>query len=419
MPDLEFPEIQQLLSVPADSIPGQVSRRRFLWGAMASAGAMSVLPSIFDPQAAAAGPAGPTDSILVVLQLGGGNDGLNTVVPRADSRYQALRGPLAVTAPLMIDAKTGLHPALPKLKARYDAGNVAVVQGVGQPGDDHSHFSSTATWMLGTAGDDHSTGWLGRWLDGVPDSTAGLRAVTLGASVPLHLLGRRAVVTALDTDTDPFGADRSRPGPRAIYDTVTAFGHAPTGKGALADDLARSGANSIGLAGDLNTELSPRLPDATLASQLTLAARLVNADLGVRVFNATLGSFDTHYGELDRHEALLKELDDGIEALYESLDARWADRVTILTFSEFGRRVAANASGGTDHGAGSSLFVVGNKVKGGLYGQAPDLGRLTERGDVAVSVDFRSVYGSVLGPWLGGDPGEVLGKDFEDLHLFK
>lgn len=419
MPDLEYEDIQALLSTPADHVPGQVSRRLFLGGALASAGSLALLPSFFDPLAAAATPVGPDEGILVVLQLGGGNDGLNTLVPRGSSRYQSLRGALAITNPLPITSGFGLHPSLPKLKARYDAGKVAVVQGVGQTGDDHSHFSSTATWMAGTAGTTRTSGWLGRWLDGVPDAAAGLRAVTLGTSIPLHLAGQQAVVTALGTSGGLFGADRSDPAYAAAYDTIAAYASGPSGKGQWGDELARAGAQAIELAGQLDPLYRPALVGSGLPAQMTLIARLINANLGVRVLNASLGGFDHHNGQRAPHEALLGELDAAIDAFYATLDPSWARRVTILTFSEFGRRAAANGSAGTDHGNSSVQFVIGDNVKGGLYGQAPDLTKLTGRGDPPMHVDFRSVYASVLGPWLDADVAQVMGANYEDLRLFR
>jgi uncharacterized protein (DUF1501 family) len=416
--DLEYEDIQQLLSIPAASIPGQMGRRRFLQGAVASAGALSFLPSAFDGMAAAATPVGPNDGILVVIQMGGGNDGLNMVPPRNSSRYQQLRGSLAITNPLPLTSALGLHPSLPKLKARYDAGKVAIVQGVGQTGNDRSHFSSTATWMAGTATSARTSGWLGRWLDGVPESSDGLRSVTIGASIPLHLAGSQAVTTALDTGGGLFGADRSSPTYAAAYDTISAFGAGPTGKGQWGDELARAGALAIDLAGDLDPLFTPALPNDSLTSQLTLVARLINANLGVRVLNTSFGSFDTHDKQLGEHQALLVDLDAAIDAFYKVLSPSWARRVTILTFSEFGRRASANASLGTDHGNSSNLLVIGDNVKGGLYGQAPDLDDL-DNGDPRTHVDFRSVYASVLTGWLAADPVEIMGADYEDLGLFK
>jgi uncharacterized protein (DUF1501 family) len=419
MSDLEHEEIQHLLSIPAASMAGQVSRRRFLQGAAASAGALTLLPSVFDPFAALASPIGPNDGVLLVIQMGGGNDGLNMVPPRNSSRYAALRGSLAVTSPLPLTGSYGFHPALPKLKARYDAGKVAVIQGVGQTGDDHSHFSSTATWMAGTATSSRSSGWLGRYLDGVPDAAAGLRGVTIGSSVPLHLVGQQAVITALDTGGDLFGSDTSKPMDVASFAAITSFASGASGKGQWGDELARAGALSIDLAGDLEPLFAPALADDALPAQLTLAARLINANLGIRVLNASFGSFDTHDRQAAEHPVLLAELDAAVDAFYKALSPTWGRRVTIMTFSEFGRRAGANASGGTDHGNSSTMLVIGDNVKGGFYGQAPDLNDLDGRGDPKTHVDFRSVYASVLGAWLDADVVEVMGADYEDLHLFR
>lgn len=419
MSDLETDDIQRLLSVPSERFPGQVSRRLFLQGAVASAGALTVLPSWFDPLAAAATPVGPTDGILVVIQLGGGNDGMNMLPPRGDARYGQLRGSLAIASPLALTSKLGMHPAMPRLKARYDAGKVAIVQGVGQTADDRSHFSSTATWMAGTAGTGRSSGWLGRWLDGVSGSAEGLRAVTVTTGIPLHLLGQQAVVTSLDTGGDLFGADRSIPTYAAAFDTVAAFAGQPTGKGPWADELARSGKLALDLAGDLQPSFSPPFPNADLPSQMTLMARLINANLGIRVLNCAVGSFDTHRNQLVAHQALLGELDQAIEAFYATLAPTWGRRVTIVTFSEFGRQIRANASAGTDHANSSHLLVIGDNVKGGLYGQAPSLTDLDRFGDPKTHVDFRSVYATVLERWLDADPVELMGAAYEDLGLFR
>jgi uncharacterized protein (DUF1501 family) len=346
MSDLETDDIQRLLSVPADRFPGQLSRRIFLQGAAASAGALTLAPSWLDPLAAGATPVGPSDGILVVIQLGGGNDGTNMLPPRNDSRYGQLRGNLAIGSPLPLTSTLGLHPAMPRLKARYDAGKVAVVQGVGQIADDRSHFSSTATWMAGTVGANRSTGWLGRWLDGVSGSGEGLRAVTVTPGIPLHLRGQQAVVTSLDTGGDLFGADRSNPTLAAAYDTVSGFAGAATGKGPWGDELARSGALAIDLASDLNPVFSPPFPNADLPSQLRLLARLINANLGIRVLNAAIGGFDTHRNQLVVHQGLLGQLDSAIEAFYATLQPGWARRVTILTFSEFGRQIRSERVGG-------------------------------------------------------------------------
>lgn len=418
MTDLELDQIHSLLSVPADREPGNVSRRRFLQGALA-AGALATSPGWFDRLAAAATPVGASEGILVVLHLGGGADGLNTLVPIGNSAYRSLRGSLAITNPLPLSSTFGLHPALPTLKARFDAGKVAVIHGVGQSTQsDLSHFSSTASWMAGTTGSSRTTGWLGRWLDGVPESELGLRGITTGSSIPLHLIGQRSQATGLDVGGDLFGADRSEAWMSSVYTAVSGYGSGPTGKGAWADKLAAAGASSIRLAGDFQPAFTPELPNDSVASQLTLVARLINANLGIRVFNVSLGSFDTHDNQPYRLQALLADLDAGLAAFTKTLSATWSKRVTLMSFSEFGRRPEANASNGTDHGTSSALFVIGDNVKGGFYGEPPKLTALDQRGNPTVSVDYRSVYASVLGGWLNGDATAILGGSYPDLGLF-
>ncbi len=331
MTDLELPDISRLLSVPASRDPEHVTRRAFLGGALALGGA-TLLPSRFDQLAAAATPVGATDGILVLIHLGGGNDGLNTLVPTGDARYRSLRGSLAIGDALPIASGWGLHPALAGLKARYDAGKVAIVRGVGQSTvTDLSHFSSTASWMAGTAGTARTSGWLGRWLDGVPEAEAGLRGVTIGSSVPLHLVGASSVVTALDLGGGLFGADRSEAYDASLFDAVASYASTSTGKGVWADRIATAGASAIALADDLHPLFTPGFEDGSLASQLTLVARLIGADLGIRVFNVAMGSFDTHDDQRGAHAGLLAELDAGIAAFHAALPTAWARRVALAT----------------------------------------------------------------------------------------
>jgi uncharacterized protein (DUF1501 family) len=419
MADLETHEILEILSTPADAVPGQVTRRRFIQGAIA-AGGLAMMPSMFDGLAAAVSPVGANEGILVVLHLGGGNDGLNTIVPRTDSTYRTLRKSLAITNPLPLDATWGLHPALPKLKARFDAGKVAVVHGVGQSTtNDLSHFSSTASWMAGTAGPSRSTGWLGRWGDGLADGTDGMRIFTTGTSIPLHLQGQQAVVTALNPSGDLFGADRSEPWLTSGYDAVTAMAAASTGKGVWADRLATASARAVAQAVELDPLFTPAIEGNTLTSQLTLVARAINANLGIRVFNTSLGSFDTHDNQLYEHQVLLADLDQAIDTFYASLAPVWANRVTLMTFSEFGRRVEANGSNGTDHATSSAHLVIGDLVKGGFHGAAPRLDALDSRGNPTVSLDYRGYYGAILDGWLGGGSSTVIGGTWEQPTLFR
>lgn len=422
--DLEYEEIQEILSVPADAIPGQVARRRFLQGALAVGAGTALLPAWADHLAAAATPIGAHDGVLVVLQLGGGNDGMSLVVPtsaHADhGRYRTARGNLAVTGPLAIGGNLGLNPALPKLKARFDAGHVAVVRGVGLPATDLSHFTSTATWMAGTTGSARTTGWLGRWLDGVPESAGGLRAVQVGPSVPLHVRGASSMVTALDGSGDLYGANRAEAWMKPVHDAVTAMGAGTTGRGRLADLVADTSADAVGLALRLKPVFSPALPaGASVVRDLTLAARLINADLGIRVLTVSHGSYDLHDGHGYNYPRLLADLDAGIDAFFTTLASRFRDRVALATFSEFGRTVRANGSGGTDHGTAAPHLVIGANVKGGLYGAQPALNDLSSRGDLKVQVDYRSYYASLIDGWLAGGSAAVLGSTFEDLKLFE
>lgn len=392
-----------------------LDRRRFLQGALL-AGGLAGVPGWWDRLAAAATPVAADEGILVVVHLGGGNDGLNTLVPMADGTYRDLRGDLAVTDALPLTDWFGFHPALAGLHRRFGDGHVAVVQGVGQTTPDLSHFSATARWMAGDDDGDRSTGWLGRWLDDVPEAEAGLRAVAVGSAVPLHLVGHRSAVTAVDTEGDLPGSDRSDPWNAALYDAIAAMG---AGGPTWVDRLGTAGAAAIDRSTRLQPLFDPALPDRGLVSQLDLAARLVNADLGIRVIDVALSGFDTHQAQADRHAPLLAELDAGIERFFGTLAARWHRQVVLMTFSEFGRSPGANASGGTDHGTASTMLVVGDRVVGGLHGQAPDLRRLTATGDLAVTVDYRAAYAAILGGWLAADPVAVLGGEHAGLQLFR
>ena len=423
MDDLEHEEIQALLSTPAEAVAGQVHRRTFLKGALAVGAGTALVPAWADHMAAAATPIGAHDGVLVVLQLGGGNDGLGLVSPTAahrdSGRYRTARGNLAVTGALGLADGLGLHPRLPRLKARWDAGQVAVVQGVGQTTSDLSHFTSTAAWMAGTKGTSRTTGWLGRWLDGVPESAEGLRAVQIGASVPLHLRGQRSVVTAMGVDPDLFGSDRSEPWMAPVYDGVTRFGAGTTGRGRLSDLIADTGASSIALAQRLAPVYPATKPPGDLVPELTLAARLVNANLGVRVISCSHGSYDLHDGMGYSYGVLMDELDAGIEAFFTTLAPAFRDRVALMTFSEFGRTVRVNGSGGTDHGTASPQLVIGANVRGGLHGTQPRLDDLDGRGDLKVQVDLRSYYASIVDGWLAGGSSTVLGGTYPDLGLFR
>lgn len=423
MTDPDTTEVLAALSTPDGTDRRGLSRRRFLQAGVATAGASLALPTWLSGLAGAATPVGPDDGILVTVLLGGGNDGLSTVVPTGDSAYYAARGGIAIapTDALPIAPGVGLHPALGWLKGRFDAKQVAVVQGVGDVTPDLSHFTAMARWMSaeGTASSAGSTGWLGRYLDGLPGDDP-LHAVAVGTSVPLVVSGHHRKATALPSEGGKgLSTTDGNDWVRRSAECVRAMGATKTGLGPWGDAIAVAGRTAV----DINDQIQPlygtKLASGRLVEQLDLAARVVNADLGVRVLHTQFGSFDHHANLPGQQATRMAELDAGLKVFFSSLDPRFLDRVTVLTYSEFGRRVHANQSGGTDHGTASSLFVLGTKVRGGLYGAMPSLTKLDRSDNLVPTVDFRSVYASVLDTWLGADSNEVLGAGYENLGFLQ
>ncbi|HEX5614556.1 MAG TPA: DUF1501 domain-containing protein [Acidimicrobiia bacterium] len=407
----------------------RVSRRRVLQAGVVGAGGVALAPwlSTLDRlRAFAAPPVGANEGVLVIITLDGGNDGLNTLVPAASGRYQDLRGALAIPPEqaLMVSSSLGLHPALTTLKQRYDSGDVAIVRGVGYQPADLSHFESMDIWMHGWGGHDHGgpmTGWLGRYVDGLPNAgTEPLYAVSIGSHVPDHLHGERSRASGLPVDIGgAFGVDREDPSDIRMFDALSSFGDESTGLGEWADLTGDVERNLMTLTQSIQPAYVDPLPEGHLAEQLVLCARLINANLGIRVLNVSLHGFDTHDTQPNRHAELLTELDAGIAAFTAALAPAWSDNVTLMTWSEFGRRPFANGDTGTDHGTSSCLFVIGKNVRGGMYGEQPRLDALDNHGNLRTHVDFRSVYATVLSRWLGADDVEVLGHSYAPLDLFE
>lgn len=404
--------------------PGGPTRRRFLQGLAAAGGIVSAgIPTWLAGTAGAATPIGATDGVLVVVNLLGGNDGLNTLVPRGAperGRYETLRGTLALPTSSLFpvgDGAYGLHASLKATAARFATGRVAIVNGVGSNGD-LSHFATQATMMAGTTGSSRSTGWLGRYGDGLTEWDSGQRGIAIGATVPLHLVGARTKVTALPSVGGLWGSDVNTRWERSAFDAVRAFAGAPTGLGAMADKAAAAGRDAVDRAGQMEALYSDTLAGSKLGMDLTLAARVVNANLGTRCITVERQGFDTHAQQPDAHAALLAELDSAIEGFFTLLAPSFRQRVTMLVVSEFGRRPMQNAGLGTDHGNAGLALVIGDNVRGGVYGSQPSLSSFDANGNLTPTVDIRSVYGSVLRRWLDGDDTSVLGKSFEDLNLF-
>jgi len=413
------------LSRPA-TLPGGMDRRRFLQLMGAGAGAAAVAsPLLSALEAYAAPPVAANEGILVLIMMEGGNDGLNTVVPTGESRYYQLRPGLAIPAAsaLPIASGIGLHPSFTKLKARFDQGDVAVVQGVGYANPDLSHFSSMGIWMNGWAGGAQpggATGWIGRFLDGLPNAAAeSLYGAVIGTSVPLHMVGSVARASGLpESIGGAFGIDRRDPNDVRMFDALSAFSGGATGLGQWGDLAAKVEHDTLDLSQKIQPAYAGTFPNTNLGRQMVLTARLINANLGVRVFSTSIGGFDTHSDQAGGHAQNLAEIDSAIDAFFAALSSTWRNRVTIMTFSEFGRRPERNDTVGTDHGTAAPLFVVGSRVKGGIYGAPSLTTSLDNNGNLKYHTDFRQVYATVLDTWLGADSKQVLGYSFPNLGLF-
>ncbi len=359
------------------------------------------------------------DRVLVVIQLEGGNDGINTVVPIDDDGYARNRSALRLAKDRLVRVVdgVGLHPAMGDAGKLLESGRLAIVPGVGYPNPSRSHFASMATWQTARFDpeDQKSAGWLGRALDLEQPREVEASALFVGSGhPPTALLGRKARAASLERIED-LRLENAPQAPRAS---------SPASGDDLADFVRRGTLDAYATA-DRLAELargrddSARYPATGLASRLKLVARLLKGGFRSRVFYTTQAGYDTHNNQLATHAELLDEFSGAIKAFLDDLaSAKLADRVLVLAFSEFGRRVAENGSSGTDHGTAGPVFLAGPTVKPGLAGPYPSLGDL-EGGDLKMSLDFRRVYATALGDWLGLPSELALGGRFEPLPLLK
>ncbi len=396
-----------------------IERRRLLQAALIGGTAVALPPMVLDR----IGAQTADDTILLTITLGGGNDWLNTIGPFEDPTYRDARGRLAIN-PTDAAADDGhyFHPSLSRLATRYRRGEVAVIRGVGEPRIDRSHFSNMQRWMTGLPdGAISSTGWLGRWLNQANAGAYG--GIGVGTNgVPLHLRG--SATPALDLPrraTSAFGANVTRVSDLALIDEVRRLQQSGTDFGGWVDAVAETTVTSIDSARTLADAFDADPPEGVLRQNLELAARIINLGVGTRVLGVFHNGFDTHSQQVGatasvgRHADLLDELDRGLDSFFLALDPSRAANVVVMVFSEFGRRVRANGSMGTDHGTAGHLLLVGRRVNGGMYGEAVDLTSLDRRGDVAVQLDHRRVYASVIEDWLGSDSGSVLSGSYAAL----
>ena len=365
------------------------------------------------------------DRVLVLVNLQGGNDGLNTVVPYSMPQYYRYRPNLAIAQGdvLRLNDEVGFNPNLKSLKAMFDNHQVAVVQGVGYPKPDHSHFRSTEIWQTADPESYSNTGWLGRYLDvaNLPKGNL-FNAVAVSQVLPEVFASRTVDVPAIDGNLRGYGllSDRRKGGADAframLTDTTQPFSSPYLARVAEIEANAQRGSEELPkLVAGYKTDA--QYPATNLGRSLALAAQMIGSQLGTRVIYVTHGSFDTHTGQKATQDRLLGQFSDALSAFYADLAAHGNDgRVLTMTFSEFGRRVAENASGGTDHGEAAPLFLVGGGVKGGVYAKHPSLDDL-DNGDVKYTTDFRSVYATVLERWLGAPAQGVIGGTFPSLPV--
>ncbi len=384
--------------------------------------------------------------VLVLVTLYGGNDGLNTVVPAGDAAYQSARPDLAYAEHEVLDLGEGLglNPGLAGLKQQWDNGTLAIVRGVSYPKPDHSHFRSMDIWQ--TASPDHpaGTGWIGRWLDAngrdpltavslepvLPPMLAG--ATTAGAALPLRGLALPGgpIGTAFNALGQPSAGESQLQAyaARSITDlhrTVATFGKdvdaqqgAARKAGGRKAGAKQAGAQRTGT--PPTAAQQPAQPDTAqnpLAAQLDVVARCVEAGAPARVYSASLGGFDTHADERGTQQRLLTAVDQAVSGFLTRMAGSERGRgVVLMAYSEFGRRVAANANEGTDHGTAGPVFVAGAPVRGGFFGAQPSLTDLDD-GDLKPTTDFRDVYATLLSDVLGADPTPVLGPGRTTLPL--
>jgi uncharacterized protein (DUF1501 family) len=409
-----------------------LTRRTFLTGALKGASLVAAAPLVpgFLMRTARAAEAGG-DNILVVVEMTGGNDGLNTVIPYKDDGYHRARPTLGFKQAqvVRVNDEIGLHPAMKGMERLLQKGWLSVVQGVGYPNPDRSHFESMDRWQSGQANINPkpTAGWLARSVVGLQAGKGGVPLLHFGAEkLPLALTGAPSGVCSVSDPTafrlnlgsGTAGHQRAR---KQLLADVT--GEASESGGALLPFVQRRSTETYAaldkLEEVLQTARADNIAAAGLARKMELIARLIERGFGTRVFYVALDGFDTHSGQAETHQRLLQELGDAVAMLFDRLERTGdAKRVLVMTYSEFGRRVQENASRGTDHGAGSCLFVAGPAVKGGAVGDHPSLTDL-DSGDLKHHTDFRRVYATLLDRWLACESKGVLGEKFEPLELLR
>jgi uncharacterized protein (DUF1501 family) len=430
------------------------TRREFLATGIKGLGlvAASAYVPAFITRTARAVPAETDATILVVLQLSGGNDGLNTVVPYANDLYYRNRPTIGIAkdATLKLNDQIGLHPSLAPFKSEYDAGHMAIIQNTGYPNPNRSHFRSMEIWHTAADSDGPSlvNGWLGRYFDAqctgadphkvLDNADIG---VSFGKVMPQAFRNSANVGLAIDNpNTFQWNASGETESLARAQEEIFSHLNQPGGVtaspmssmatlGAISDtepqtlDFLRHTAMNAMLAGDrIRTILGKdkskvSYPQSELGNQLGMIAKLIGGGFPTRVYYAYQGGFDTHANQPGTHARVLSDVAQAVGAFRNDLRVQQnSGRVLVLAFSEFGRRVAENGSAGTDHGAAAPVFLFGEQIKAGIHGHAPDLANLVD-GDIVHETDFRQVYATVLDRWLGAQSAQLLGRPFQTLQI--
>ncbi len=382
-------------------------------------------------------PGVPEDRILVVVQLGGGNDGLNTVVPYGSGDYYNARPALALPAPdrgtqqqpgvLKLDEANGigLHPSLAGFKELLDDGVASIVQGVGYPNPNRSHFTSMDIWHTAEV-DGRGYGWIGRYFDntcnGTPVPDGG---VAMGRAAPLAMQGAlQKPVTFESADLFRWLGEDIDPALERPYQKINREGtleevDPDSQLGFLMRTALDAQVSSDRIRAAVAKQSLVRYPRSRLSGHLRTVAAMIRDEMPTRVYYVSMGGFDTHANQVGRHANLLRQFAEALNAFYKDLKAQGnSGRVLTMAFSEFGRRVGQNASAGTDHGTAAPMYLVGEAVKPGLLGEHPSLVDL-DRGDLKFSVDFRSVYGAVLEDWMAAPADEILGRAYPKARVLR
>ncbi len=356
-----------------------------------------------------------TDKILVIIQLNGGNDGLNTVIPVTNDRYYSNRPNIGIKAADSIKLSTEyhIHKSLTNLQNAWGNDEMAVLHSVGYPSPNLSHFRATDIWVSGSGSNDYwEDGWMGRSLDAeYPEyknnPTPYPLAVQIGSVASMLFRGPDTAMGLSVSDPAEFYRIVSG---GSVYDPqnvpATHYGTELSYVRSVANDSVVYG-TALKTSYD-KTKSNVTYPSNSFAGSLAIVSRLIRGELGARIYHVSLGGFDTHAAQTNTHASLLTQLGDAVKAFTDELNAAgYGDRVLSMTFSEFGRRVKENGSAGTDHGTAAPMFLFGKGVNGGFFGTGPDLVNLDAGGNIKYSTDFRAVYGTILLNWFGMSVTEV------------